>query len=90
MCLNRGNCYKIILMEKKTCSKRLNRLNNCVYEKKTQIPQGVVCPFPEAMYMYMTIIFIHLILGKGEQKLINGQGHMTTLAAMPIYGIKDI
>ena len=25
-------------------------------------PQGVVCPCPRAIYMYMTIIFKHLLL----------------------------
>ena len=31
---------------------------------KKKCPQGVVCPFPGAIYMYMTIIFIHLLLLK--------------------------
>ena len=56
-------------------------------------PWGVVCPCPEAIYMYMTIIFKHIfsetvrpIKAKlhvehpwegGIKVYINGQGHMT-------------
>ena len=64
---------------------------------KTFCPQGVVCPCPGAIYMYMTIIFKHLLLGKvkfyrkhlyegGTNVIINKPVHMTKMAAMPIYG----
>ena len=65
-------------------------------------PQGVVCPCPGAIYLYMTTIFKHLlhwtawpIKAKfyveppwegGTKVYINGPGHMTKMAAMPIYG----
>ena len=74
---------------------------------KKQLPQGVVCPCPGAIYMYMTIIFKHLLLwnrlanqrqisfgaslGRGKESVYNwsrsliGPGHMTKMAAMPIY-----
>ena len=29
---------------------------------KKECPQGVVCPFSGAIFMYMTIIFKHLLL----------------------------
>ena len=29
---------------------------------KIFMPRGIVCPFPGAKYMYMTIIFNHLLL----------------------------
>ena len=56
-------------------------------------PLGVVCPCPGAIYMYISIIFIHLHLTKlhvehpwegGKKVYINGQGHMTKMAAMAI------
>ena len=65
-----------------TCSKGLNWLNNCVYEKKN------VCPCPGAIYMCMTIIFKHLLLWNrlaSKKVYIIGPGHMTKMAAMPIY-----
>ena len=69
---------------------------------KKRLPQGVVCPCFGAIYMIMTIIFKHLfsettwpINAKfhmeppwegGMQVYINGPGHMTKMAVMPIYG----
>ena len=63
-------------------------------------PWRVVCSCPGAIYMYMTIIFKHLlpetakpIKAKlhvehpwegGMKVYINGQGHMTKMAAMAI------
>ena len=63
-------------------------------------PWGVVCPCPGAIYMYMTIIFKHLLLWNarpikaklhvehpwegGMKVYINGQGHLTKMAAMAI------
>ena len=64
-------------------------------------PQGVVCPCPGAIYLYMTTIFKHLDWNRlanqsqilcgaswegGTKVYINGPGHMTKMAAMPIYG----
>ena len=65
--------------------------------KKIFIPQGVVYPCPGAIYMYMIIIVkaAWLIIAKfhaeppwegGKKVYINGPGHMTKMAAMPIYG----
>ena len=50
---------------------------------KKNVPRGVVCPCPGAMYMHMTIIFKHLLLGN---RLANQSqtGHMTKMAAMAI------
>ena len=72
--------------------------NNCVYEK---ISQGVVCPCPGGKYMYVTIISSHLLSCNrlanqsqiscgtswegGKKVYINGSGHMTRMADMPIY-----
>ena len=69
---------------------------------KKNWPQGVVCPCPGAKYLYMTTIFKHLLhwnrlanqsqilcgasLGRGNESYVNGPGHMTKMAAMPIYG----
>ena len=59
---------------------------------------GVVCPCPVAIYMYITIFFSETawpINAKfhvepswevGKKVYINGQGHMTKMADMPIYG----
>ena len=52
-------------------------------------PWGVVCPCPGAIYIhvYMTIIFkIHVEhpWEGGMKVYINGQGHMTKMAAMAI------
>ena len=67
-------------------------------------PQGVVCPCPGAIYMYMTIIFKHLLLnrlanqsqtlcgaslGRGNEILYQGQGYMIKMAAMAI-NIKNL
>ena len=65
-------------------------------------PQGVVCPSPGAIYLYMTTIFKHVLHWNrlanqsqilrgaswegGTKVYINGPGHMTKMAAMPIYG----
>ena len=65
-------------------------------------PQGVVCPCPGAIYLYMTTIFKYLLhwnrlanqsqilcgasLGRGNESLYNGPGHMTKMTAKPIYG----
>ena len=62
----------------------------------------VVCPCPGAIYMYMTIIFKQLLSEtawpinakfhvapswEGRNNIsINGPGHMTKIADMPIYG----
>ena len=65
--------------------------------------QGVVCPCPGAIYLYLTTFFKHLhwnrlanqsqilcgaSLGRGNESLYNCPGHMTKMAAMPIYGKK--
>ena len=42
------------------CWEYANGQNSYVYENK--YPQGVVCPSPWAIYMYMTTIFKHLLL----------------------------
>ena len=63
-------------------------------------PWGVVCPCPGAIYMYISMIMKHLlpetawpIKAKlhmehpwegGKKVYINGQGHMTKMAAMAI------
>ena len=65
-------------------------------------PQGLICPHPGAIYMYISIIFKHLIsettwpikakfyvkhLKDGVINVyINNPGHMTKMAARPIYG----
>ena len=65
-------------------------------------PQGLICPHPGAIYMYISIIFKHLsseitrpIKAKFYVKhlkdgvinvYINNPGHMTKMAARPIYG----
>ena len=69
-------------------------------------PWGGVCPYPGAIYMYIFIImknlltlkplgqskpnFIWSILGKGGKVYINGQGHMTKMAAMAINRKKNL
>ena len=65
-------------------------------------PQELVCPHPGAVYMYISLIFKHLLwnhqadpsqilceasIGWGSQ-CMNNPGHMTKMAAMPIYGKK--
>ena len=58
-------------------------------------PQGLICPHPGAIYMYITIIFKHLLKAKlyvknlwngGINVYINYLVHVTKMAAMPIYG----
>ena len=65
-------------------------------------PQGLMCPHPAAIYMYISIIFKPLLLWNrlanqsqilreasiewGINVYINNLGHMTKMAAMPIYG----
>ena len=65
-------------------------------------PQGLICPHPGAIYMYISIIFKHLssettspIKAKFYVKhlkdgvinvYINNPGHMTKMATRPIYG----
>ena len=65
-------------------------------------PQGLICPHPGAIYMYISIIFKHLssettwpIKAKFYVKhlkdgiinvYIDNSGHMTKMAARPIYG----
>ena len=65
-------------------------------------PQGLICPHPGAIYMYISIIFKHLssettwpIKAKFYVKhlkdgvinvYIDNPGHMTKMAARPIYG----
>ena len=49
---------------------------------KIFLAQGVVCPFPGTIFMYMTIIFKQLpLIGRKMKGCINGQGHMTKMAA---------
>ena len=69
---------------------------------KTFRPQGVVCSCPGAIYMYLTFsetaqpmkakFYVELPLGGGTKIHTNGLGHMTKMAAMPMYGknLKDI
>ena len=61
--------------------------------------QEVVCPRPEAKYMYMTTIFFFFKTAwpikakfyveppweRGKKVYINGPGHMTKMATTPIY-----
>ena len=70
-------------------------------EKKNG-PKGLICPHPGAIYMYITKIFKHLLflnhlanqsqilceafIEWGNNVYINDPGHMTKMAAMPIYG----
>ena len=63
-------------------------------------PQGVVCPCPGDMYMYITIIIKHLLpawpikakflvespWGVGKEVYINGTGYMTKMASILING----
>ena len=60
-------------------------------------PQELICPHPVAVYMFISIIFKHLLLlnhlANQSQILceayivyINNPGHMTKMATMPIYG----
>ena len=64
--------------------------------------KGLLCPHPEAIYMYITKILKHFLLrnrlvnqsqilyedsiGSGTDVYINNPGHMTKMADMPIYG----
>ena len=60
-------------------------------------PGGVVCPCPGAIYMYISIIMKHETAWpikaklhiehpweEGKKVYINGQGHMTKMAAIAI------
>ena len=62
-------------------------------------PQGLICPHPGAIYLYISIIFKHETTWPIKAKFyvkhlkdgvinvyINNQGHMTKMAARPIYG----
>ena len=66
---------------------------------KNNLPQGVVCPCPGVIYMYIANILKALLknpmtnqsqisceasLGNGKE-YINGPGHKTKMAATPIY-----
>ena len=84
----------------KTCSKGLNWLNNCVYEKKfTQ--RGLSAPAP-GLYICIWPLFSNIFFSEtawpinakfhleppwegGKKVYIIGPGHMTKMAAMPIY-----
>ena len=63
-------------------------------------PQGLICPQPGTIHVYLTMIFFfsettwpikakfyvkHLYDG-GINVYINSSGHITKMAAMPIYG----
>ena len=50
------NCYKVIKWEN---LQQMTRLTEDLCLKK-RLPQVVVCPRPGAIYMYMTIFFLHL------------------------------
>ena len=68
---------------------------------KNNLHQGVVCPCPGVIYMYIANIFKALLLKKpmtnqsqisceaslemGKKVYINGPGHKTKMAATPIY-----
>ena len=94
MRLNGKNCYKVILNVKLAANDQINRI--FVFLKR-DLPQEIVCPCPWAIYMYMTIIFKHLLWSikdkfhveppwEGEEKVdINEPGHMTKMAAVSIY-----
>ena len=68
---------------------------------KKNLPKGAVCPGPGSKYMYMTIIFLNIFseitwpikakfhvesMGRVKNVYMNGPGHMTKMATMPIYG----
>ena len=57
--LNWKNCYKVIRWEKLAANDQINR--RFIFWKKFW-PQGVVCPCPRAIYMYVTIVFKHIFL----------------------------
>ena len=59
MHLNGENCQNVICREK--FMEKANGLKNYDSEKKNG-PQGQVCPYPRAMYMYISIIFKDLLL----------------------------
>ena len=60
MQMNGENEYDVIKWGE-TCWEYANGQKIYVYKKKC--PQRVVCPWPWAIYMHMTIIFKHLVLG---------------------------
>ena len=61
MHLNGGKLLKYDLRAK-TCRKWADGQNIKKMFMKKNCPQRVVCPCPGAIYMYMTIIFKHLLL----------------------------
>ena len=96
-----GKTVKMSFKEK-ICSKRLNELNNCVYEKQKKNPRELsahtlglnTCIWP----LYSNIFFSETawpIIARfhveppwegGKKFYITGSGHMTKMVVMPIYG----
>ena len=55
MCLNGENFYKVINWEELAVNDQFDR-KFMFLTKKKNVPQGVVCPCPWTIYIYMTII----------------------------------